>query len=277
MANSTRKHVLRFCGAALAIAAGSAAPASAQLVCGGATSVQAAVDAKFLAPGCDTYAPSGSGAGRTGFSNGSLDVASSDATKVEGAVNVNALNVPVSIVTNAKITVTTAQICASLESAIKNGVAPKTSDGRAVLTAFRSDSSGTTAILNSFLATACASAVQIPNPATTAPAGGVLAAGSAGVIDAIKNAPKDVLAIGAVDSAVALKAEGIHIAVRDLTSGPNYLVFATTPKDPAKAAAQKALCQAVVSAERQALALPLGYLAGADAAKPEVCDAIQVP
>ena len=277
MSNSNRKHVLGFCSAAVLAAFGVAAPASAQLACGGATSLQPAVDAKFLTPGCDAYAGSGSGAGRTAFSAGSLDVASSDSTKVEGAVNVNALNVPVSLVTNSPVTITTAQICASLESAITNNTQPKTSDGRLIVNVYRSDSSGTTAILNTFLAANCASGIQVPNPATIAPAGGVLAAGGSGVIEAIKAASKDVLAVGVVDTAAALKAEGVTIATRDLASGPNYLVFATTPKDPAKAAAQKALCQAVVSKDRQALVLPLGYLPGADAGKPEVCNAIQVP
>src|SRR4051812_46200421 len=142
MANTNLKPVVYFCGAALAVALGSVAPASAQLACGGATSLQPAVDAKFLTPGCDGDTASGSGAGRKGFADGSLDVASSDATTVEGAVNVNALNVPVSLVTNAKVAITTAQICASLDSAITHNTQPKTSDGRAVVNVYRSDSSG---------------------------------------------------------------------------------------------------------------------------------------
>lgn len=277
MANSTRTHVLCWIGTTLATVVGLAAPASAQLVCGGASSIQTAVDAKFLVPGCDAYTASGSGAGRTGLADGSLDVASSDSTKVEGAINVNAINVPVSLVTNGPATITTAQICASLDSAIKNNVAPKTSDGRTVVNVFRADSSGTTAILNTFLAANCPSGVQIPNPSTVAAAGGVLATGTEGVLAAIKAASKDVLAVGVVDTAAALKAEGVTLALRDLTSGPNYIIFPATPKDAAKAAAQKALCQSVVSAATQALVLPLGYLAGADAGKPEVCDAIEAP
>jgi len=106
MTKSIRKHVLCFSGAALAVALGAAAPASAQLACGGASSVQPAVNAKFLLPGCDTYTASGSGAGRTGFANGSLDVASSDATKVDGAVNVNAINVSISLVSNYAASIT---------------------------------------------------------------------------------------------------------------------------------------------------------------------------
>jgi len=143
---------------------------------------------------------------------------------------------------------------------------------------FRSDASGSTDIFNAWLKANCPSGVQLPNPPPAAPPGDVLAAGSKGVIDAVKAAPPDTFTVGVIDTASALAAgPGVNISFRDFASGPNYLVFPAAPKDAAKAAAAKALCQSVVSAATQATVLPLGYVAGADANKPEVCAAIKTP
>lgn len=278
MANSTRKHVLCFSGAALAVAFGAAAPASAQLACGGAGSVQSAVDAKFLVPGCDTYTASGSGAGRAGFADGSLDVATSDATKVDGAVNVNAINVSLSLVSNYPANITKEQVCAAIEISMAGQAQPPIPEGLTVKQVFRSDASGSTDIFNGWLKANCPSGVQVNNPPAVAPPGDVLAAGSKGVIDAIKNAAPDTFTVGVIDTASALAAgPGVNISFRDFASGPNYLVFPAAPQDAAKAAAARALCLSVVSTDKQATVLPLGYVAGADAGKPEVCDAIKAP
>jgi ABC-type phosphate transport system substrate-binding protein len=278
MAHSNRKHVLCFSGAALAVALGAAAPASAQLACGGASSVKPAVDAKFLVPGCDTYTASGSGAGRTGFADGSLDVASSDATKVDGAVNVNALNVSLSLVANYPAEITKEQVCAAMDTAMAGRAQAAIPEGLTVKQVFRADKSGSTDIFNTWLKANCPSGVQVSNPPPAAPPGDLLVTGSQGVIDAVKAATPDTFTVGVIDTAVALAAgSGVNISFRDFASGPNYFVFPAAPADAAKAAAAKSLCQSVVSAAKQATALPLGYVAGADANKPEVCDAIKAP
>jgi ABC-type phosphate transport system substrate-binding protein len=238
----------------------------------GATSIQPAVDAGFFLN--NVYIGGGSGAGRTAFTNGTADFASADGSGVDGAVNVNAIKVPVSIITNVEgLGLTVDNICAALDSAISNGTAPEV-NGTPIKIVHRADVSGTTGIINTFLAANCASGVQVPNVlvngAIPVAAGGVTAAGNGGVIAEVQSTdPATAIAVGYADTVAANQA-GAFIAA-DAGIGNNFIIFRSNYGDAAKAAAAVKLCQ-YVTGEGQALAVGLGYAPGDDTA--DACSAI---
>jgi ABC-type phosphate transport system substrate-binding protein len=206
----------------------------------GATAIQAAVDANFLLTPPNTYEAVGSGAGRTAFSAGSVDFASSDNTQVAGAVNVNAINIPVVAIGNEA---SVEDLCGALTGANKP-------EGLTVIG--RVSGSGTRNIVES----SCGGAVVADQEFTSNDA----------VAEAVANTPNS---IGYVDGPAAAAA-GLA-SIGSVGEGPNFIIFRPAYDAPGKAAAARALCLNVVGAGRDT-ALGLGYSAGS--ADASACDAI---
>jgi len=232
----------------------------------GATSIEPLVPTWFTANGVN-YNPVGSGAGRTDFQNGVTDFVASDLTlpNVDGQVAINVVNIPVSFPYNVpgfSASLTTPQACGIISGSITNWSDLGGPD-LPITFVFRSDSSGTTGILNTFVTNNCGFSVP-PFPV------GFGASGSDGIISTVQFTEG---AIGYVDTPAAVQS-GVPIASLDTTiEGPNYIVFRGSYGDPQTAAAATSLCQYLTGPDAATAAANLGYSVQAN--DPSVCNAIQ--
>jgi molybdate-binding protein len=221
-------------------AAQPAQKAAAQIAGAGATSIEAAVNNNFL-QGLP-YDLVGSGNGRNAFNAGSVDFASSDNTQVDGAINVNAINIPVVAIGNEA---SVEDICGALTGANKP-------EGLTVIG--RAAGSGTRNITEA----ACGGAVAADQEF----------ASNDDVAAAVAATPNS---IGYVDGPAAAAA-GLA-SIGSIGEGPNFIIFRAEYDSQEKADAAKSLCQFVVG-EGRSIALGLGYAAGGDDAS--LCDGIVV-
>lgn len=216
-----------------------AQPAAAQIAGSGATSIEAAVDAGFLLG--FPYSAIGSGAGRTAFNAGTVDFAASDNTQIGGAINVNAINIPVVAIGDAAVE----GICGALTGNKPEGV---TVIGRLA-------GSGTRNIVE----TACGGTVVADQEF----------ASNDEVAAAVAATPNS---IGYADGPAAAAAGSTLIG--SIAEGPNFIIFRPVYDSQEKADAAKTLCQFVTGGGRD-LAVGLGYTAGSDSS--DVCEAIAGP
>jgi ABC-type phosphate transport system substrate-binding protein len=246
--------------------------ASGQLSGAGATSIQPLVDNWFTSRGV-TYSLVGSGAGRSQFSAGTTDFASTDLSLAGLPANrvvINPVNIPVGFVYNVagapnRIRLSNAQVCGIISGAITNWntINPRI-PSTPIRFFYRSDSSGTTEILSSFVTNNCPRLRVPPFPVGT----GV--ARSSGIINAVRTTNGS---IGYVDTPAAVAA-GLNTATLDTRiEGPNFLVFRRRYATADKAAAARNLCKYVFSRAGRAVATSKGYTV--PNASPNRCNAIQ--
>jgi len=266
--------------ATLALFAQPAQKASAQAVLSGAgaTSIETLVEPWFISPARDytiNYDLTGSGTGRTRFENGETDFVSTDLTlpNVSEVVVINPVNIPVGFIFNVpglSVSLTTEQVIGIFNGSITNwnqlGIEGGPED-LPITVVFRSDSSGTTTILNGFLQTATGGEFSVP-PFPV----GIGASGASGVIATVQSIEG---AIGYVDIPAAVQA-GLPVATLDTTiSGANFFVFRRLYDDQSRADAARDLCLYLTGGDAGSIAASLGYEVPSN--DPAVCNDIQGP
>ena len=265
---ATRASVVAL-SAGLALFAQPSQKASAQVALSGsgATSIETLVNDWFTSRGV-TYRAIGSGAGRTEFQNGVTDFVSTDLTlpNVPEVVVINSVNIPVGFVYNVpgfNASLSTQQVIGIVNGSITNWSELGGPD-LPITFVYRSDSSGTTTILNGFLNTNGGG-----NVSTSV---GVGATGASGIISTVQSTEG---AIGYTDIPAAVQA-GVPIATLDASiSGPNFIVFRRLYGDQGTADAARSLCSYLTGSDAAQIASNLGY--NVPSSDPSVCNDIQGP
>jgi hypothetical protein len=262
---ATRASVVAL-SAGLALFAQPSQKASAEVALSGsgATSIETLVNDWFTSRGVN-YRAIGSGAGRAEFENGITDFVSTDLTlpNVAEVVVINPVNIPVGFVYNVpgfEASLSTQQVIDIVNGSITNWSELGGPD-LPITFVYRSDSSGTTTILNSFL--------NRNGGGNVSTSVGIGATGSSGIISTVRSTEG---AIGYVDIPAARQA-GASLATLDASiSGANFIVFRRRYGNEHLGDAARNLCLYLTGSDAAQIASNLGYeVASTD---PTVCNDI---